>query len=253
MVEKEWPKRLVSGSTIVSTPPTRHKGGKRVVTAVTALVTCGAGAGWTQSAEPLGATWSQLGSVGVAGAVYLMPHMLDWNTDLPSCAPCDRSGVPAFDRWILGAERDAWSLASTGGVGALGVVSVLAGLGLPDGSRRAAAAMEAASWAVAVTEIVKTASGRNRPVLYTPDAPGAAGDLTNQRSFPSGHAAAAFALATSLVLHGDRSTEAQVAMLLGAAGVAAMRVLARRHFPSDVVAGAAVGALSAVVVYEVRF
>lgn len=225
----------------------------RVVTLLTALVTCGAGAGWSQSAEPLGASWSQLGSVGAAGAVFLAPHVLDWNTDLPSCAPCDRSGVPGFDRWIIGTERDGWSLASTGSVGVLGVVSVLGGLGRPDGTRRATTAVEAASWAVAVTEILKAASGRNRPVLYTADAPRAAGDLTNQRSLPSGHAAAAFALATSFALHGDRSTEAQVVMLLGAASVGAMRVLARRHFPSDVVAGAAIGTLSSVILYEVRF
>lgn len=241
------------GPTIVPSPPNSHKGGRRIAAMLLLLVTSSGGVAWSQSARSVGVSWGQVASTGAAGALYLAPRILDWGSGPPPCAPCDRAQVPGFDRWIIGNERDGWSLASTGGVALLGTVTAIASLHAPEGRRRVTTAVEAASWAVAVTEIVKTVTDRNRPVLYTVEAPAAAEDVDNQRSFPSGHAAAAFALATSYALHEDVATELRLAALLGAAGVAAMRVLARRHFPSDVVAGGALGVVSAVVVKEIRF
>ena len=65
-------------------------------------------------------------------------------------------------------------------------------------------------------------------------------------SFPSAHAAAAFALATALVITDRRWAwiALPVALL-----VACGRVIAGVHFPSDVLGGAALGCLSALGVY----
>jgi len=78
----------------------------------------------------------------------------------------------------------------------------------------------------------------------------AAADRENQQSLPSSHASLAFAAATSyLVLarrqHLPHRTRNAVLLYAGAVGVAALRVAAGKHFPTDVAAGAALGAGSA--------
>jgi undecaprenyl-diphosphatase len=60
-------------------------------------------------------------------------------------------------------------------------------------------------------------------------------------SFPSNHAAGAFALAVPLWLHGGQLGGI---LLLFAALLALSRVYVGVHYPSDVIAGAAVGAVS---------
>src|SRR5438093_32354 len=74
----------------------------------------------------------------------------------------------------------------------------------------------------------------------------AAGDPNSQRSFPSGHASIAFAAATSYVVMAQREHlphRGRNAALLyvGALGVAALRVAAGKHFPTDVLGGAVLG------------
>src|SRR5438552_2740661 len=74
----------------------------------------------------------------------------------------------------------------------------------------------------------------------------AAGVRDNRLSFPSGHAALAFAAATSyLVLarrqHLRHGTRNAVLLYVGAASVGALRLEAGRHFPTDVLGGAALG------------
>lgn len=64
-------------------------------------------------------------------------------------------------------------------------------------------------------------------------------------SFPSGHATTAFAAAVAVSLVWPR---ARWAIWLYAFLVAASRILVNAHFPSDVLAGAAVGALGAILV-----
>ncbi len=64
----------------------------------------------------------------------------------------------------------------------------------------------------------------------------------------------AFAFATSYWLnHPERGLAPKVIAMVAAAGVGVLRVAAAKHFPSDVVVGAAVGTLSAVIVHEIRF
>lgn len=88
-----------------------------------------------------------------------------------------------------------------------------------------------------VTDVVKAIVGRPRPG-------------GGPYSFPSGHTTCAFAAAVVLARRWPRL---RYVFYLGAAGVAASRVVCLRHFPSDVLAGGAVGmvfGLAATVVTE---
>src|SRR3989454_1234564 len=84
-------------------------------------------------------------------------------------------------------------------------------------------------------------------VLYTAAAPAAESDPNNRRSFPSGHAALAFAAATSYTVLAGRErlphrTRNAVLLYAGAVGISALRVAGGKHFPTDVAGGAALGA-----------
>lgn len=105
----------------------------------------------------------------------------------------------------------------------------------------------AASGAVAAAsvELLKEATGRSRP-----DAGDGAYEFRpfhGGESFPSGHSAAAFALATTI---GDASHSiwVQAGLYAVATGTAWSRVYDERHWPSDVVLGAALGVTSAKLV-----
>ncbi|MFJ9606159.1 bifunctional phosphatase PAP2/diacylglycerol kinase family protein [Kitasatospora sp. NPDC101176] len=90
----------------------------------------------------------------------------------------------------------------------------------------------------AANVVAKSVAGRQRPVL---DAVPLARRLTRQpvtTSFPSGHAASAAAFATGLALESP-ALGAIAAPLAGAVMVS--RVYVGAHYPSDVVAGAALG------------
>jgi undecaprenyl-diphosphatase len=69
---------------------------------------------------------------------------------------------------------------------------------------------------------------------------------SNDPSFPSDHATAAFAIAVSLVLRGRRIGLLALTM---AAVLAVARVGVGAHYPSDVVAGAAIGTLAALALW----
>lgn len=85
----------------------------------------------------------------------------------------------------------------------------------------------------AVTTGLKYAINRERPTPPTE---------RRNSSFPSGHAAAAFAAAA---VFGDCYPRLAVPAYLFAGSVAYSRLYLRRHYPSDVVAGALIGILSA--------
>jgi hypothetical protein len=102
---------------------------------------------------------------------------------------------------------------------------------------KGAAVAAGALWASArVTDLLKSATGRERP------------DGSDDRSFPSGHTSHAFSSAT-LANRNLESIDAldgirpvlQVGNTVLASGVAWARVEARKHYPSDVLAGAALG------------
>lgn len=95
-----------------------------------------------------------------------------------------------------------------------------------------------------VVQATKELVGRARP-YQDPDRDGFDfAPFSDQTAFPSGHSAAAFAMATTL---GDatHSTWARAGFYTLATGTAWARLAEDKHWLSDVLAGAAVGVLSA--------
>jgi membrane-associated phospholipid phosphatase len=93
-------------------------------------------------------------------------------------------------------------------------------------------------------QLIKALVGRSRPELWLGPFHHARGAAS---SFPSGHTVGAFALAGVLAFASPSRAMRVVALLLAAA-VGLSRILAFRHWPSDVVASAAVGLLVAWIV-----
>jgi len=198
-------------------------------------------------------------SVVGAGAL-IVGSALFFNADSVTCVPCDRFAVPAFDRWAIAPVRpvpaamsdvllvgigvSSWiNLADEGAAGRAGIVSSVESLLLAEG----------------ISEVLKRVVGRKRPVLYTPEGAAVAGAPKNQQSWPSGHAAGAAALATSYWLTRNRISsgglhDAHAWMLAASAvGVAALRVGAAKHFPTDVLSGLVLGVATAGLVHTVKF
>jgi undecaprenyl-diphosphatase len=97
-----------------------------------------------------------------------------------------------------------------------------------------------------LAQIIKHLLGRARPELWLGPTHYAPGSST---SFPSGHTVGAFALAGVLVF-GSRSVAVRTIAFALAAGVGLARILAFRHWPSDVTASAVVGLVSAWVMTQ---
>ena len=88
---------------------------------------------------------------------------------------------------------------------------------------------------------------RPRPYAAHPAATHLLAAASSDPSFPSDHAAAAFAIAVAVLAF---SRWAGAAFLAAASFIAASRVALGLHYPSDVVVGALIGALSAVLVVQ---
>jgi undecaprenyl-diphosphatase len=192
------------------------------------------------------------GVVLVAATVgTLIPELAGGSLPHATCAPCDPSGLPGIDRAILGPLRSLPAALSDGGL----VVSQLGGALLLAHTRRgepgawredAAVLAQSVMVTAAIMEWTKVLVSRPRPVRYGPEAT-LFPQPTNGLSFPSGHAAIAFASAAAYasILHrrgvaGRHKTE--IAALFTAAGfTGTMRVVARKHFPTDVLGGAVLG------------
>lgn len=222
---------------------------RRVAVAVTVLV---AAAPLARAAgqAPYRATWWDAASVSVASTLALLPSALDLPHGAPSCAPCDPASLPGIDRAALHTfSRSAGTASNVLLAGVAGVAGLAALDGRPANVARGngAVLLNSVAWSTAANQWLKVLTHRNRPILYTPDAATVAASADNRRSFPSGHATAAFALATSYVVIAHRERlphRARNAVLLyvGAAGVSVLRVSAGKHFPTDVAGGALLGA-----------
>jgi membrane-associated phospholipid phosphatase len=183
--------------------------------------------------------------------------LLRWGRDSAPCAPCDRGALPAVDQWALHEERPFWGLASWIVLGAL-VVGATADVASQDsGGPYVTGMAESLVWTTAATEVLKAGVGRPRPVVYTARAPYVAHDGDNLRSFPSGHASAAFAVAAAYWLTRRDLTGSPGAAgwaAVGAAGtVALLRVVGGKHFPTDVLAGALLGIAGGAAVHAIKF
>jgi membrane-associated phospholipid phosphatase len=110
-----------------------------------------------------------------------------------------------------------------------------------------AIAMSIAGLAAGVfAQVIKHLVGRARPELWLGPMHYAPGSST---SFPSGHTVGAFALAGVLIF-GSRSLGVRLLAFALAAGVGLSRVLAFRHWLSDVTASAVIGLVTAWIVTQ---
>lgn len=117
--------------------------------------------------------------------------------------------------------------------------------------------MEALAVSLGTVSVVKFVAGRARPLVNVEDPTswrlGRGLRDGEYRSFPSGHAATAFAVATAVTSElgaGKPGTRWAVGVPLyaAAAGAGWSRMYENRHWASDVVAGAAIGTVSGLAV-----
>lgn len=201
--------------------------------------------------EPYHVTWQDGVSVGAAGVLAVIPQLARLPHGPPSCPvlPCDPSGLLGIDHAGLHTFSAPARTASTillVGVGGLAGLASLEGANAARVRAHVAVFANAVGWTAATTEWLKVIAHRNRPVLYTANALAASSDPDNRRSFPSEHASLAFAAATTYLMVAEREhlphrTRNAVLLYAGALGVAALRVAAGQHFPTDVVGGALLG------------
>lgn len=155
----------------------------------------------------------------------------------------DREGVAAVHGWPDGLGAVLWPAMQLGNRAvALAIIGVI---GLLVGRRAGLIALAAvfSAWLSAVS--LKAVVRRPRPDASDLDGP--AREITDGWAFPSGHASIAFAVATIVALslpHRWRSVLFVVAPLAAVA-----RIYHGVHFPSDVVAGAALGTTCSLVVH----
>jgi membrane-associated phospholipid phosphatase len=192
-------------------------------------------------------------AVSVAG---LAASQLFWDGPGREPCPCDASGINGLDRSTAG-RRDDGAATASNVVAALAVSAPFAldyfdirSGGSAEGFDRDAVVMlEALALSGGVDQLVKAATHRPRPLLYGLEPGDPALDETdNYRSFYSSHTASTFAVGiayarTYALRHPDSDARWAVyggAALVGAV-VGALRVASGRHFPTDVLVGAAAG------------
>jgi len=104
--------------------------------------------------------------------------------------------------------------------------------------RGALASLFAAGIALTVNQVISHIWARPRPFVAHPDTVHVLLAYSRDASFPSDHAAAGFAIATTLVLVHRRWG---VVALVAAAVMSYARVFVGLHYPGDVLAGAIIG------------
>ena len=112
--------------------------------------------------------------------------------------------------------------------------------------RAALTAVLSAGLALAVGKMISEAVDRARPFVADPHGVHLFSGHTADPGFPSDHATAAFAIATAIVL---RKRGAGIVALAAAAVLSLGRVAIGVHYPTDVLAGAALGAAAALALW----
>ena len=111
--------------------------------------------------------------------------------------------------------------------------------------RATMAALLSAALALLANQAISHVWERPRPFAAHPAGTHLFAAASGDPSFPSDHAAAAFAIAVAVLVF---SRAAGAAFLAAATLIAFSRVVVGLHYPSDVLAGAAVGTAAALVV-----
>jgi len=224
---------------------------RRMIRLALALLAAPATGAAQQPAGGYQSGWGDLVALAVLAGVALVPSAAGLPHGPPDCAPCDPATLWGIDRGVVGhTSAGAGTASDVFVLGVMGGAALAVIAGAPSAQRTGNAAVfgETIVAAYAATGWLKVTVGRERPVLYTADAPAAADDPDSQQSFPSGHTAAAFGAAVSYVVvsgrqHLPHRTRNAALLFGGAVTVGALRVAAGRHFPTDVLAGAGIGSL----------
>ena len=175
----------------------------------------------------------------------------------PAAGLCDRSEVPLIDRWVI--EQDSKSAALLSDTLLLSLVlspMVFSTIDTPaanvDAARLGddtAVTFQTLGATYLATLVIKMAVARPRPLTYNGTFDKAERFSGSARlSFPSGHASLAFASASVLAVMLSQRFDDHPGAVLGIAGAylaagttATARVLAGKHFLTDVIAGAVLG------------
>ena len=112
--------------------------------------------------------------------------------------------------------------------------------------RATVAAVLSAGLGLLVAKVISELVDRARPFVADPHGVHLFAGHAADPGFPSDHATAAFAIATAIVL---RKRKAGIVALIAAAVLSVGRVALGVHYPSDVLAGAAVGAAAALALW----
>jgi membrane-associated phospholipid phosphatase len=192
------------------------------------------------------------------GLVFAGARMI--RTQKAYCAPrCDPGDLNGLDRQTAGFWNPAWTNVSNVAIGVL-LAAPAVYLPLDEGSLNAlndaVVLFESALLASSLSTIMTVAAGRPRPFLYGDKAPlEDRNSVDASMSFISSHTAISFAVSTSTWatyrrLHPDSSAHWAVLAVgdSAAALVGLARLLAGRHFPTDVLSGAIVGTSVGVLV-----
>ena len=193
--------------------------------------------------------WPDAVIVGTTAAATLLPVLWPNGFAHATCAPCDPSHVWGIDRGSVGPVRAAANTFSYGtsaaetGLGLIFLAASRRGEGSGPFWEDAAVVTQAVSVTAFATMALKLLVHRPRPLMYAP------GPVTpdDGRGFPSSHTSISFAVASAYASILSRRGMAdrhklEIATLFAvAAATGALRVVAREHFPTDVVAGAVLG------------
>ena len=183
--------------------------------------------------------------VGVVAGAALVA-ILWFSADAPITAWAERINSDELESWIRITNRFG------GGLNPVMIIAFFLLAGMAYANRRwirhAIQMAIAGAFAGIVVQVLKLAVGRTRPELWLGPFHQARASAS---SFPSGHTVGAFALAGVLILSAESRTLRVVAALLAFA-VALSRVLAFRHWTSDVAASAAIGLLVAATLRSPR-
>lgn len=201
--------------------------------------------------------------VGVGFAGFVIPELLKQDLAPQQCQIC---GPPnAVDGWFhdrvtgwLMPRRTADNVSSLWAfvvlpVGALASAAVATGPYASDGAgfRAAVIVLESSAVAVSAIQSIKFFAARQRPFAAygDGDASGAysLSDRDSHLSMPSGHTAFATALGVSVAMTATLEESPAAPWLWAAAGVASastgmLRMMAEKHYFTDALSGAAIGA-----------
>ena len=208
-----------------------------------------------QDARDFGAVREEIRDVRVSGGIGIavaalaaaaLVAVIWFSADAPVTSWAERINSDELESWIRIANRFG------GGLNPVMIIAffLLAGMSYANRGwiRHAIQMTIAGATAGILVQILKLAVGRTRPELWL-------GPFHHARasasSFPSGHTVGAFALAGVLILGAESRTLRVIAALLAFA-VALSRVLAFRHWTSDVAASAAIGLLVAATLRSPR-